>query len=55
METDNSNISDENEATNQLDSNDVSKDELINKIKNILKKGGDHHINQEKDKKFLII
>ena len=38
METDNSNISDENEATNQLDSNDVSKDELINKIKNILKK-----------------
>ena len=53
METDNSNISDENEATNQLDSNDVSKDELINKIKNILKKGGDHHINQQKDKKIF--
>ena len=51
--TDDNNINDENEDTTQLDSNDVSKDELINMIKNILQKGGVHYINQQKDKKIF--
>ena len=55
METDNSNISDEKEATKQLVSNDVSNDESLNKIKNILQEGGDYYINPLKTRKFLII
>lgn len=53
METDNSNISDEKEATKQLVSNDVSNDESLNKIKNILQEGGDYYINPQKNKKIF--
>ena len=53
METDNSNISDVKEATKQLVSNDVSNDESLNKIKNILQEGGDYYINPQKNKKIF--
>ena len=53
METGNSNISDEKEATKQLVSNDVSNDESLNKIKNILQEGGDYYINPQKNKKIF--
>ena len=53
METDNSNISDEKEATKQLVSNDVSNDESLNKIKNILQEGGDYYLNPQKNKKIF--
>ena len=53
METDNSNISDEKEATKQLVSNDVRNDESLNKIKNILQEGEDYYINPQKNKKIF--